>query len=69
MDSLPYTDREVDCVCYGISYDEIMPMIKEHNPKDTTDIMKCCRAGRACGMCVPYINYYIKEKQGEDKIS
>ena len=62
MDDLPYKDEKVGCVCFRVSYDEIMRNIKEHNPKDATDIMKVCRAGRGCGMCIPYIDYYIRKE-------
>jgi bacterioferritin-associated ferredoxin len=63
MDYLFDKSKCVGCVCFQIPYDEIIEMIKEHNPNNVKDIQKICPLGKRCGMCVPYVNRYIKESK------
>lgn len=52
---------KVGCVCYRMPYDKLIENIKKIEPKDASDFSHKCLAGSACGMCVPYIEKYIKE--------
>jgi NAD(P)H-nitrite reductase large subunit len=66
MDDLPYKDEKVGCVCFRIPYDNLIRIIKEHKPKSANDVSMICPAGRGCGMCRPYIDYYIQKESQND---
>lgn len=53
---------KIYCSCYRIPYDKLIEIIKQNNCQDYKDVQKYCNAGRACGMCVPYINDYCKKE-------
>lgn len=52
---------KVGCVCYRMPYDKLIENIKKLQPKNASDFSYKCLAGSACGMCIPYIERYIKE--------
>ena len=58
------TDRNignVGCVCYRMPYNKLIENIKKLRPQNASEFSRKCLAGSACGMCVPYIEKYIKE--------
>ena len=55
--------QNVYCSCYKVYYEKLISIIKENDCKNHKDVQKYCNAGRACGMCIPYIDTYCNSKK------
>jgi NAD(P)H-nitrite reductase large subunit len=51
-------DQRVNCVCFSVHFFDLIKIIEEHDCKDYKDVQKHCKAGKKCGLCIPYINDY-----------
>jgi NAD(P)H-nitrite reductase large subunit len=55
--------QNIHCYCYNVPYEKLISIIKENDCKNHKDVQKYCNAGRACGMCIPYIDTYCNSKK------
>jgi NAD(P)H-nitrite reductase large subunit len=60
---MPNNYENVGCVCYYVDKEKLIYIIKNNKCEDYSDVKKICKAGSACGMCIPYIQKYIEEEK------
>jgi len=58
-------EGKVVCNCFGITEEEITRVIRENDLKTVEEVTNYCKAGGACGSCIPDVENLIETTQAQ----
>jgi len=61
----PAKEGKIVCTCFGITEEEIIKVVSEHDLTSAEQVTNFCKAGGGCGGCIPEIEKIIENIKGD----